>query len=248
MNAIDFAVRAGRSYIQWAQPISYLVRRLVKMCANLSGNSFVGGRCLDIGAGIAPYRAHIERHFGIGHYIELDFASSDKTNLIADASHLPLHTEAIDLVVCFDVLQHIPDYWASLDEVARVLRPGGALVFTVPFVYCEVGPHDYHRWTLEGIESELRARGLNVLISLTRGGAFFALTSIGVWAAQHLVPGQRRYWRSDRTILSILRGVVTIILTLPMLLLAWLGLGIDSVLPKSGLYMGVSVFARKSDS
>jgi SAM-dependent methyltransferase len=248
VNAIDFAVRAGRSYIHWTQPIAYLARRHVKECANLSGNGFVGGRCLDIGAGVAPYRAHIERHFGIDHYIELDFARSDKTNLIADASHLPLRTETIDLVVSFDVLQHIPDYRATLDEVVRVLRPGGALVFTVPFVYGEVGTHDYHRWTLEGIESELRARGLNVLISLSRGGSMFALTCFGVWAAQHLVPWQRRYWRSDRNALSILRGVVTMILTLPMLLLAWLGLGIDSVLPKSGLYMGVSVFARKSSS
>jgi SAM-dependent methyltransferase len=40
---------------------------------------------------------------------------------------------ALDLVLCLDVLEHVDDVDRALSELARVLRPGGALVATVPF-------------------------------------------------------------------------------------------------------------------
>ena len=40
---------------------------------------------------------------------------------------------AFDAVVSLDVLEHVPDFRAGLREFARVLRPGGRLVLTVPF-------------------------------------------------------------------------------------------------------------------
>ncbi len=45
---------------------------------------------------------------------------------------LPMRSGSIDLVVAFDVLEHILDDAAALREVERVLRPGGCLLVTVP--------------------------------------------------------------------------------------------------------------------
>lgn len=52
----------------------------------------------------------------------------------ASADALPLAADSVDLVVCLEVLEHIPTELrpAALDEMARVLKPGGRLLITTP--------------------------------------------------------------------------------------------------------------------
>lgn len=52
--------------------------------------------------------------------------------LLADAGKIPLGGEVVDLVFSNSVLEHIKDVDKVLDEVFRILKPGGRLVFTVP--------------------------------------------------------------------------------------------------------------------
>lgn len=52
-----------------------------------------------------------------------------------DVTALTFRDRSMDGVVCLDVLEHVPDYRAALREYARVLRPGGTLVITVPFYH-----------------------------------------------------------------------------------------------------------------
>jgi SAM-dependent methyltransferase len=49
-----------------------------------------------------------------------------------DISNLTYDDNSIDLIVSSDVLEHVPDAVAAFKETFRVLRPGGAHVFTVP--------------------------------------------------------------------------------------------------------------------
>jgi ubiquinone/menaquinone biosynthesis C-methylase UbiE len=74
---------------------------------------------------------------------------------VADALALPYRDAAFDLVVLFDLLEHVPDVGRALDEIARVLRPDGTFHAFVP---CEAqpgtlfarllpgGPIPIHRW------------------------------------------------------------------------------------------------------
>lgn len=49
-----------------------------------------------------------------------------------DITRLSYRGESLDLIVSSDVLEHVPDVASAFRECARVLRPGGAHVFTVP--------------------------------------------------------------------------------------------------------------------
>lgn len=56
---------------------------------------------------------------------------------VADALHLPFADGVFDKVIASEVLEHIPEDRTALDEIYRVLKPGGALVATVPRAWTE---------------------------------------------------------------------------------------------------------------
>jgi SAM-dependent methyltransferase len=55
---------------------------------------------------------------------------------------IPLEDDSIDALVALDVLEHCEDDAASIAEAARVVRPGGCLVMTVPALHSLWSPHD----------------------------------------------------------------------------------------------------------
>lgn len=108
--------------------------------------SFAFTAVLDVGCGTgatldAILRAHPEAHaWGIDLSAEMITRARERLRRageraggvvdlrVADAEHLPLADDAVDLVVCVDSLHHYPDPAAALREMLRVSRPGGGLV------------------------------------------------------------------------------------------------------------------------
>ena len=201
--------------------------------------------CIDLGAGVAPYREALLQSFNIAIYIAVDIAPTSNTTLLASAECLPFRDESVDLVVSFDTIQHVRSPESMLDEVTRVLRTGGEALFTFPFMYPECDAHDFHRWTLEGMKSDLERRGLEIIFIKRRGSSLFASACALNWWAQHLIPGQRVDWRSKHNLSSVAKALIIQVVTIPTQILLWVGLGADLVLPESGYYMGGSVFVRK---
>lgn len=56
---------------------------------------------------------------------------------LANALALPFPDGCFHLVLCSEVLEHIPDYQTALDEIRRVLKPGGTLALSVPRTWPE---------------------------------------------------------------------------------------------------------------
>jgi SAM-dependent methyltransferase len=112
----------------------------------------VGSRVIDIGAGEAPYR----ELFSDQRYVTLDRADtphSGGVDLHGDADSIPAEDGSFDVVVCTQVLEHVPEPLAALREFRRVLRAGGLLIATVPFLWEEhEAPFDYYRYTRYAIE------------------------------------------------------------------------------------------------
>jgi hypothetical protein len=50
-----------------------------------------------------------------------------------DLTSLSFPDESFDVILTFEVLEHIPDYGRAIAECARTLRPGGRMLFSVPF-------------------------------------------------------------------------------------------------------------------
>lgn len=86
-----------------------------------------------------------------------------RPDVFADAGRLPVREGSVDTVLMLEVLEHVRHPSDALAEVARVLRPGGSLLVTIPFLYpVHDAPHDYQRYTAHGLVRELEAAGLSV--------------------------------------------------------------------------------------
>jgi SAM-dependent methyltransferase len=232
-----------RSYKKYSWPIWIGTHRFIARAARLRMPTKVGV-CLDVGAGNTPHREEVSRRFAVEHYVALDFTRSDAVSVIADAHRLPIRDHSVDLVVCFALLHVIAEYRTVLEEMKRVLRPGGDVLISFAFIYGECDVVDFHRWTVAGMEHELKERGFTVLETARRGGILFTLVSIVVWAIQHAVPGARLGWRAPRTLAAYCREGILALLTFPLYVLAWFAIAIDALLPQTGCYTGALIYAR----
>lgn len=77
-----------------------------------------------------------------------------------DVTALPYEDGRFDLVVCFEVIEHLEDPGRALDEFRRVLAPAGLLAVSSPNrnVYPPGNPHHVHEYTPAELEDELSSR------------------------------------------------------------------------------------------
>ncbi|HEY8184907.1 MAG TPA: class I SAM-dependent methyltransferase [Pyrinomonadaceae bacterium] len=95
---------------------------------------------VDVGCGANLIYDELLAELG-KHVVGIDFtfgflklAPSDSlTSLVqGDAANLPFCAETFDAAICSETVEHVPDDTAVINELARILRPGGWLFFTVP--------------------------------------------------------------------------------------------------------------------
>jgi SAM-dependent methyltransferase len=73
---------------------------------------------------------------------------------------LPFPDASFDAVISFEVFEHVFNLDEILDDIRRVLKPGGKLLFSIPFAWDEhEQPFDYARYTSFGIRALLERHG-----------------------------------------------------------------------------------------
>ncbi|MEK7531788.1 MAG: methyltransferase domain-containing protein [Patescibacteria group bacterium] len=86
-------------------------------------------------------------------YKVLDPVPDYEPDIVGDIHHLPLPSNSLDAVFCLAVLEHVEDPWKAMDEMLRVLKPGGKILLYIPFLYyyhAERGYYkDYWRFSLD---------------------------------------------------------------------------------------------------
>lgn len=153
------------------------------------GLGAAGGIVLDIGSADRWLQSHVPC---AELYIALDYPGTvnalyrTRPDVFADAAHLPIASGSVDAVACLEVVEHVRNPVGLVSEVARVLRPGGRLWLSVPFLYpIHDAPHDFRRYTEHGLEQLFEATGLRIGRitpcghSIRNGGLLMALAISG---------------------------------------------------------------------
>ena len=129
-----------------------------------------GRRVLDAGCGTA-YGAKLLAEAGALEVVGIDLATEVLDSVraqmpanvvldVGDVTSLGYDDRRFDLVVCFEVIEHLEERGHALDEFRRVLSAGGVLALSSPNrdVYPPGNPHHVHEYTPAELERELSLR------------------------------------------------------------------------------------------
>lgn len=118
---------------------------------------------VDLGAGEAPYRPLFE-HL-CRRYVACDLATSRTADLVFDGRQpIEMPPSSADCVVSFQVLEHVWDTGAYLDECRRLLSPHGRLLLSTHGTWLfHPHPDDFRRWTRDGLAREITESGFEVV-------------------------------------------------------------------------------------
>jgi SAM-dependent methyltransferase len=107
-----------------------------------------GEAVVELGSGNRRLRADI---------VNIDLFLFPNVDAAADIEHTPLADSSVDHVILDSVIEHVPNPQAVVDEVLRILRPGGTLFCINPFLFPYHGyPAHYCNFTRDGMQHLLR--------------------------------------------------------------------------------------------
>lgn len=153
------------------------------------------GTILDIGGGEGGGSHY--RFLPIGKTAKIltaDIVARTRTDFVLDITKekVPLTDGTVDSILLFNVLEHLSDHDIVLKEVRRLLRPGGRLIGSVPFLLnVHPDPHDYVRFTGEALEALFKKHGFPVraIEPIGRGPFLAAYEQLDMllWSPLHLL-------------------------------------------------------------
>ena len=136
---------------------------------------------LDVGCGTMPYKRFFSAKDYVGLEVQSSGAALDLKNPTEwfDGLNIERPDCSVDVVLCTQVLEHAERHTYLLEEIFRVLKPGGELIVTVPFIYEEhEQPYDFRRWTSFGLVKELAAIGFRPIHVEKLTSGFRAMTAL----------------------------------------------------------------------
>ncbi|MDQ3985626.1 MAG: methyltransferase domain-containing protein [Actinomycetota bacterium] len=185
-NSVKAADYDHRAFDSWIPLQRYWQRRRFTIIQEFVSES---GSVLDVGCGTSRIIQTLPHVVGMDVAIrKLRWLRSPGRPLVQGTlTHLPFRDHAFDALVCSEVIEHIPREQVRIEELIRVLSPGGTLILGTPdysrkrwrfleWAYAKVFPGGYvlehiNRYTYSGLREELESMGLEILDCEYVGGS-----------------------------------------------------------------------------
>lgn len=109
--------------------------------AERANNISKGSKVLDIGAGGCPHKDKFNHcEYSTQDFIQLSDSQIQnqegygKIDYVSDILNIPVPDESYDVILCTEVIEHVPDPISAIKEISRILKPGGTLLLTAPLM------------------------------------------------------------------------------------------------------------------
>lgn len=136
----------------------------------------LNGKVLNAGSGVPVGDRDISSLVN-GELYNLDIFEHELIHITSPLDVIPVEDQFFDTVFCNAVLEHVRNPVEVLDEINRVLKPGGYLYLAVPFMQPEhLVPTDFQRYTLDGLTNMVENAGFKIVQS---GGVHNVYITIG---------------------------------------------------------------------
>lgn len=210
--------------------------------------TFFSGTLLDVGGGYMPYKSLLlQPPSQVEKYIGLDLHDNiyAKPDITWDGKQIPLPDSSIDCAIATEVFEHCPEPEIVMKEIERVLKPGGILFFTVPFLWpLHTVPYDEYRYTPFALERHLTNAGFDTIQLQALGGWDASLAQmLGLWARRSF-----RFSKTDNILQKILKKTFQLLFSVILLPIVWVMYKLDTPpeeFQESSMITGISGTARK---
>jgi ubiquinone/menaquinone biosynthesis C-methylase UbiE len=121
--------------------------------------------------------------------VNLNIGPFPNVEVVADAHQLPYADNSVDAIFCEAVLEHLSNPFKAVQEMARVLRPGGEAFVATPFLQAYHGyPHHYQNFTLTGHQHLFSSNGFEIIESGVCVGPIYTIFNLTSKFMRYLLP------------------------------------------------------------
>ncbi len=107
-------------------------------------------------------------------WIVLDNSFERRPHIWSDAQSIPIRSKTVNCVKCTELLEHVAYPEKVIEEISRILKPGGNLILSIPFnSRIHADPYDYQRFTDKKLRNLLEANFQ--IMHLKKQGFYFTV-------------------------------------------------------------------------